>query len=70
MDMVDKQKFEVLKGLLIELESAHYGGFRASTSDDEIEALRWAVEQLGKKKYSLDELVKKCTPENRHDYID
>jgi hypothetical protein len=46
IDAENAEKLKQLKSLLVEFESAHYGGFRPSTSDEEIEVLKWAIKKI------------------------
>lgn len=44
--MNKEQVIEKLESLLAELENAYYGGFRATTDEEEHEAIRSAIKLL------------------------
>lgn len=44
--MINEDKLLLLKQLMSEMESAYYGGFRISTSKDDIEVVKWAIEVI------------------------
>lgn len=46
MKMEDNKVIERLKSILNEFEAAYYGGFRATTDEEDHEAIREAIRKL------------------------
>lgn len=44
----EKQKMNKIKLLLIEVKDAYYGGFRTCADENNIEAVKWAIDELDK----------------------